>query len=51
MKADYCRYTLRLSDDVMEKMKEIAQEDGRSLNKEIEFALKKFIQSYETEKD
>ena len=51
MNTDYCRYTLRLADDVMEKIKEIAKEDGRSVNKEIEFALRKFIQSYETEKN
>ena len=44
-------YPLRVEENVMEKMKEIAKNDGRSLNKEIEFALKKFIQSYETEKN
>lgn len=51
MNTDYCRFTLRLPDDVMEKMKEIAKNEGRSTTKEIEFALRKFVQSYEAEKD
>ena len=40
-------YPLRLEKDVMEKSKIIAKENGRSLNKEIEFVLRKYIANYE----
>ena len=42
MKPQANPYPLRLEDEVMEKMKQIAKENGRSVNKEIEFALKKY---------
>ena len=38
-------YPLRIEDEVMEEMKRIAKENGRSVNKEIEYALKKYLQS------
>lgn len=49
MKSQANPYPLRLEDEVMEKMKQIAKENGRSVNKEIEFALKKYIQAYQAE--
>jgi len=49
MKPQANPYPLRLEDEVMEKMKQIAKENGRSVNKEIEFALKKYIQAYQAE--
>lgn len=42
-------YPLRIDSDVMQKAKFIANENGRSLNKEIEFLLKKNIAEYEAE--
>lgn len=42
-------YPLRLDDAVMEKTKHIARENGRSVNKEIEFQLKAIIAAYEKE--
>jgi len=38
-------YPLRIDNNVMDKIKEIAKENGRSVNKEIEFILKKHIAS------
>lgn len=40
-------YPLRIEKEILEKAKLIAKENGRSLNKEIEFVLKKHITQYE----
>lgn len=40
-------YPLRIDKTVMQKLKVIATDNGRSLNKEIEFQLKKYIAEYE----
>ena len=40
-------YPLRIDSSIMEKIKFIAKENGRSVNKEIEFQLKKVITDYE----
>lgn len=42
-------YPLRIDDVVMEKTKMIAAENGRSVNKEIEFLLRESIKNYEKE--
>ena len=42
-------YPLRLPDDAMAKIKVIAKENGRSVNKEIEFAVKGHIKRFEVE--
>ena len=39
-------YPVRLSDEVMEGIKKSAKENERSINKEIEFGLKKYLQSH-----
>jgi len=43
-------YPLRVDKTVMEKIKYIAKENGRSTNKEIEISLKSIIFEYEKEK-
>lgn len=40
-------YPLRIEKEILEKSKYIAKNNGRSLNKEIEFILKNNIQEYE----
>ena len=42
-------YPLRVDRNIMEKFKVIAFNNGRSVNKEIEFQLKKTISDYEKE--
>lgn len=42
-------YPLRIEDILMEKIKYIAQENGRSVNKEIENVIKKQIAAFERE--
>lgn len=42
-------YPLRIDRTVMQKIKVIAAYSGRSVNKEIEFQLKKVISTYEKE--
>ena len=42
-------YPLRIDPMTMDKIKFIAKENGRSVNKEIEFQLKKIIAVYEEE--
>ncbi len=37
-------YPLRIDKEVMADIKILAKENGRSVNKEIEFALKKYVQ-------
>ncbi len=40
---------LRLSEEPYEKLKQISQLEGRSLNNLIEFVLQRFISDYEAE--
>lgn len=40
-------FTLRLNDEKHEKLKIIAEKQGRSLNKQIEMTLYQFIEDYE----
>lgn len=42
-------YTLRVQPDIIEKIKYIAEYNGRSTNKEIEQLLKQHIAAYEKE--
>lgn len=41
-------YPLRVEKETLEKAKFIAKENGRSLNKEIEFLLKNLVKEYES---
>lgn len=40
-------YPLRVDKTIMDKFKVVAAENGRSVNKEIEVAMKNVIRSYE----
>lgn len=42
-------YPLRVDKEVMDKMKIIAREHGRSVNKEVETLMKEAIKQYESE--
>lgn len=42
-------YPLRIEKDLMLKFKVVASENGRSVNKEIEFLVKKAVNDYESE--
>ncbi len=42
-------YPLRIDEELMEKLKYIANENSRSVNREIEFAIKKLVKEYEEE--
>jgi len=41
------RLTLRINEDEKEKIKKIAKENARSMNGEIEYAIKKHIKMFE----
>nr|DAN00836.1 MAG TPA: antitoxin [Caudoviricetes sp.] len=43
--SDITAYQLRIDSQIMEQIKKLADEDGRSINKEIEYILKKYISS------
>ncbi len=45
----YPPFSLRISDELLEKLKTIAFYNKRSTNKEMEFALEKYVQEYENE--
>lgn len=47
MPSDLPRYTLRIPQDFLGKIRYIAEENGRSANKEIEMMIKKRISDYE----
>ncbi|HAO6187757.1 TPA: hypothetical protein IQB59_001637 [Listeria monocytogenes] len=40
-------YPLRLDEDIMEKLKIIADLNSRSLNKQLEFIIKNYLIQYE----
>ena len=42
----YTPFSLRISESLMEKIKQIAKENKRSTNKEIEFALEQYVAQY-----
>lgn len=43
----YSPFSLRISEELLNKLKEIAKENKRSANKEIEFALEQYVKQYE----
>lgn len=47
MASDLPRYTLRVPQLMLDKIRYIAEENGRSANKEIELMLKQRIKDYE----
>ncbi len=49
MPSDLPRYTLRMPHELLKKIRYIAEENGRSANKEIELMIKKRIKDYEVE--
>lgn len=49
MPSDLPRYTLRIPKEYLEKIRYIANENGRSANKEIELMIKQKISAYEKE--
>ena len=49
MPSDLPRYTLRIPQEYLDKIRFIAGENGRSANKEIELMIKQRIKKYEDE--
>lgn len=49
MPSDLPRYTLRVPQILLDKIRYIAEENGRSANREIELMLKQRIKAYEDE--
>ena len=47
---DTVYFNLRISEDLNEKLIKIAEEEGRSKNKQIEIILKEYVFKYENEK-
>ena len=45
----YSPFSLRVSEEMLEKIKYIAEQNKRSANKEIEFVLAQYIRKYEAE--
>ena len=46
----YQPFSLRVPEEIIDKLKEIAIQNKRSANKEMEFALQDYIASWEKEK-
>ena len=44
---DIINFNLRLPEDINNKIVKIAEEEGRSKNKEIEYILREYIKKYE----
>ena len=49
MKDNLSRYTLRVSQDLLDKLGVIAEYEGRTKNRELEQLIKKRIAEFETE--
>lgn len=47
MRKNYPRYTLRITREMLDKVGFIAEFNGRTKNKEIEYIIKKYINDYE----
>ena len=47
---EHARFSLRIHPIIMKKMKIIAENNGRSVNKEIEQILKWVVEDYENQK-
>ena len=45
----YTPFSLRVSEELLDKVKQLAAEHKRSANKEIEFALEQYVAAYEKE--
>ena len=45
----YPPFSLRISEELLDKIKYIAEENKRSANKEIEFVLEQYVKKYEKE--
>ena len=43
--SDTTCFQLRIDSLLMEQIKELAEDDGRSINKEIEYILKQYLKS------
>jgi len=46
----YSPFSLRVSDELLYKLKYIAKKNMRSANKEAEYALLKYVEEYERKK-
>lgn len=44
-------YPLRVSEDLMNKVAKIAEEEHRTKNKQIEYILEKYVQEYEAKQE
>lgn len=47
MPSELPRFTLRITSELLKKVSYIAEENGRSANREIEMLIKKAISDYE----
>lgn len=47
MSSNLPRYTLRIPQELLDKIRYIAEENGRSANREIELLIKQRIKDYE----
>lgn len=45
------QYPLKIDKDVIDSIREIAEIEGRSLNKQIEYVIRQYVQSYSQEKN
>ena len=44
-------FPLRISEELMEKLRKMAEDHSRSINKEIEFLIKNAVNEYERKKE
>lgn len=49
MPSNLPRLTVRMEQELIDKVNKIAQEENRSTNQEIVYAVKKYIEQYEKE--
>ena len=49
--AEIYQYPLKIEKEIIDKIKALAKENSRSVNKEIEFALRQYIRQTEENKE
>jgi len=49
MKNDLPRYTMRINRELLDKLRYVAEYEGRTINKELEQLVKKRIETFEQE--
>lgn len=49
--SDIYQYPLKIDQSIMEQLRKVADEEGRSVNKQIEYIIRQYLKAYAQEKN